>query len=120
MSIASQRYKKFHNLEYQIGPVERVLFDPIGEHLSDTVGAVVVNLDPVPSQEVNQVLFQSNDAAVRLTLNGTTPVADSVGFLIPTGILPVLIDIAPSVQIQVVSDDGSDADVQYQYGIGAG
>lgn len=82
----------------QVGDRKFTVYTPVGDALSDTLGAGV--LSPTTQlRGVTGVLLQTTVQNVWFTMNGTTP-SSTVGFTLVAGEPPVLIPITKGTQLK--------------------
>lgn len=86
----------------------------VGDHTAVAIADTAVPLTPLTG--ATGILVQAIDADLRYTLDGTTPVGGSVGFLLYDGNDPILIDLGDNVDVLNFIRDGSvSGELQYQW-----
>ncbi len=103
--------------EVQSGPSTPVAtrhnFSPIGNHATD---ALLSSAKPlVPEPHATKVMLQALAQNIRYTLEGSTPLVGTVGFLLLTGDAPIIIEIERSTTITVIEETAT-AILQFQWG----
>ncbi len=93
-------------------PQQRLRLSRIGNHTSATIGSDVTTLTP-PTNAVG-ILVQLETDNVRYTIDGTTPVAGTTGFILYKENPPLLIDIGQNVTLKMTRVT-ADATLQYQW-----
>ncbi len=100
-----------------MGMFERVTFKPIGSHTAVAVDSDVDTLT-IPTN-ATLVMVQVETDEVRFTLDGTTPVAGSTGFILRATDPVFIVDVERGVTFKYTRET-ADAVLQYQFGQGAG
>jgi len=92
--------------------VELGLFYPLGDHISETLGASVYE-PTVPSDNAVLALVQAVTENIRYTLDGTDPEA-AVGFVITAGRDPILLPLSSNTTLKFIREtDGSILQLQF-------
>lgn len=92
--------------------IHRIAMSLVGSHTVQAVSNEVVTVTPVAAAD--GVLLQAIDANIRFTLDGTTPVGGTTGFLLYDAHAPLLIDMGDNVTLKFIRDASTDAELQYQ------
>ena len=94
-------------------PMHRVLLASVNAHVAVAVADSVVPLTPPASAA--GVLLQVTGADVRFTIDGTTPVGGSTGFLLYDTHDPLLVDLGNQVTLKFIRNATTSASLQYQF-----
>ncbi len=96
---------------------QRVTFKDIGAHTTSTVTSAVKALTKPTNAKL--VMLQVETDEMRFTLDGTDPVAGSVGFILRETDPPYIVDMERITAFKYTRET-TDALLQIQFGQGAG
>jgi hypothetical protein len=98
-----------------MGTIQHARLRLIGSHTVRTISNSAVAVDVATN--ANAILMQSADADLRYTLDGTTPVGGTTGFiLIAAADKPTFLALPPNcTSLTFIRNAASDGELQYQF-----